>query len=268
MDLRILHDQQLIEARLGVWLDSSSPLYQAARHIVLAPAKRLRSLLVTSASQDLGASLDSTLDPACALEFLHSYSLIHDDLPAMDDDPYRRGVPTLHTLYGDGVAILVGDFLHTLTFEVLSTSPLPPVTALELIRVLSRAAGGAGMVQGQYLDITAAADSTTINKLKTGCLFEAALHFAAILACPSRVVELARLGQEIGILFQYLDDLDDHTYLETESSAIHTACSLYTDLQMHIDSLFPSGSRTKALLTCLSASIERISRGDTSHATA
>ncbi len=131
------------------------PLCQAVRYSLLAPGKRLRPVLVLMAVDVCGGSLDSGLPAACAIEMIHSYSLIHDDLPAMDDDALRRGQPTSHVVYGEALAIMAGDTLLTHAFHTLATSNLPPQVTTDCLRVLTKAAGGRGMLGGQVLDLVA-----------------------------------------------------------------------------------------------------------------
>lgn len=130
-------------------------LRQTIRYSLLAPGKRLRPVLVLMAVDVCGGSLDSGLPAACAIEMIHSYSLIHDDLPAMDDDALRRGRPTCHVVYGEALAILAGDTLLAHAFQTLATSNLPAEVATDCVRILSKAAGGEGMVGGQVLDLAA-----------------------------------------------------------------------------------------------------------------
>ena len=127
-------------------------LVEAMRYSLLAPGKRLRPLLVLLAAEACGGTAEQALPAACAVEMVHAYSLIHDDLPAMDDDDLRRGLPTCHKQFGEALAILAGDALLTLAFQVL-TDGYPPATAAAACRELARGAGGAGMVGGQVLDL-------------------------------------------------------------------------------------------------------------------
>jgi geranylgeranyl diphosphate synthase type II len=130
-----------------------SYVFHAARYSLLSPGKRLRPLLVIASGEAFGASIEKTLIPACALEMIHTYSLIHDDLPSMDNDDLRRGKPTLHKVYPEGQAILAGDLLLTRSFETLASSPnLTPQQIVDMIGVLSMQAGGMGMIGGQSLD--------------------------------------------------------------------------------------------------------------------
>lgn len=137
--------------------DPATPtaLRQAVRYSLLAGGKRLRPVLVLMAADACGAKLESAIPAACAVEMIHTYSLIHDDLPSMDDDVLRRGRPTSHTVYGEALAILAGDTLLTSAFETLATADLPAAVIADCVRILSQASGGAGMVGGQILDLAA-----------------------------------------------------------------------------------------------------------------
>lgn len=196
---------------------SSSLLFNAASYSVLNPGKRIRPLLTLTAVSSLGGGEEKTLYPACALEILHTYSLIHDDLPCMDDDDLRRGRPTLHKVYPEGQAVLTGDLLLTLAFEVISSSPnITSDQALALIRVLAKKSGGLGMILGQSLDLLGEEKTLSWDELsflhqrKTADLISASLEFAAILADkPSFQPILEQIGQEIGLSFQIIDDILD-----------------------------------------------------------
>lgn len=152
-DLRARIDAQLENQ----FSDSAVPtaLRQAAEYSLLAPGKRLRPVLVLMGVDVCGGDLDDGLPAACAVEMIHTYSLIHDDLPAMDDDALRRGRPTSHVVFGEALAILAGDTLLTHAFVSLSSASLPPQVIADCVRILAMAAGGSGMVGGQILDLTA-----------------------------------------------------------------------------------------------------------------
>ena len=212
----------LIEKRLNeLVVTSSSPeqqLFEAARYTLLNPGKRLRPLLTLATAEAFGAGTDTALDPACAIEMIHTYSLIHDDLPCMDDDNMRRGMPTLHRIYSEGHAVLTGDFLLTYAFEVIADAPyLTAEQKLDLISTLSKAAGGAGMVRGQVLDIAFEGKTIDLSLLeyihhsKTSTLMTAALEFGAI--CGNATLKqreiIREFGSQLGLAFQILDDLRD-----------------------------------------------------------
>ncbi|MEZ5503912.1 MAG: polyprenyl synthetase family protein [Halioglobus sp.] len=181
--------------------------------------KRIRPTLCYAAARALGLLQESSIDPlASALEMIHTYSLIHDDLPAMDDDDPRRGKPTLHKIYDEATAILVGDGLQARAFELLAESPgFSDAQKIAMIRVLAAAAGLQGMVGGQYIDIQAADSEMDLpalqamHSLKTGALIRAALALGGIAAGASaqQLAALDEYGSHIGLAFQVVDDILD-----------------------------------------------------------
>ncbi|HLO03989.1 MAG TPA: farnesyl diphosphate synthase [Symbiobacteriaceae bacterium] len=196
-------------------------ILEAMRYSLLGGGKRLRPILVIAAAAVFGAPAERVMPAACALEMIHTYSLIHDDLPAMDDDDLRRGRPTNHKVYGEAMAILAGDGLLTLAFEMLARqASLPAIDARAALRVVAEVASGAGaagMVGGQVLDIaweTKGAEGETlaqIHRLKTGALFRASLRAGAILA-GAAAADLAALdayAEHFGLAFQIQDDVLD-----------------------------------------------------------
>lgn len=231
--------------------DQGDLLSEAARYSLLNGGKRLRPLLVLGATETFGVNPLDALDPACAIELIHTYSLIHDDLPCMDNDDLRRGKPSLHKAYSESMALLAGDYLLTCAFEVLSTiKTIPTVVLIKLIRILSQRAGKQGMIGGQFLDIYSTGTQIDENRLflmhagKTGALFTACLEFGAILgdASPHFFPLLQEIGKELGIAYQYLDDLlnatsDSSTLGKTAGSdaANHkcTAVSLFGIKVLH-----------------------------------
>ncbi|MFG6667742.1 farnesyl diphosphate synthase [Halomonas sp. HNIBRBA4712] len=212
-------------ARVGATLEAlfteggvDARLDAAMRHGLLVGGKRLRPLLVYLAGQALGAE-EQTLDaPAAAIELIHAYSLIHDDLPAMDDDDLRRGQPTVHKAYDEATAILAGDALQALAFEVLAR-PRPPRLAA-MVTTLAVASGRQGMVAGQALDLAAVGGLPDVEALahmhahKTGALIEAAVRLGGLAAVDEddpRLALLARYARAIGLAFQIHDDVLDVT---------------------------------------------------------
>ena len=200
--------------------DSRRPLYQAMRHAAIGGGKRLRPLLVTATADLFAVDRSASLRVASAIEAIHVYSLIHDDLPAMDDDDLRRGKPTVHVAYGEATAILAGDCLHALAFEWLAhpdTHPDPFVRA-ELVGDLARAAGPSGMAGGQAMDLAAdtagfdLAAVTRLQQMKTGALIAASVEAGAILGRvpPEGRVGLRGYAHDLGLAFQIVDDLLDH----------------------------------------------------------
>lgn len=196
-------------------------LQQAMRYSVLGGGKRLRPLLVYVTGEALGALPEQLDAPAVAVELIHSYSLIHDDLPAMDDDDLRRGQPTCHKAFDEGTAILAGDALQALAFDVLANGAgLPDSARLQMIMVLSAAIGTLGMAGGQAIDLAAAGCDLTaaaieeMHRRKTGALIRASVELGAIAAGwveSSQRRALQRYGDEIGLAFQIQDDILDVT---------------------------------------------------------
>ena len=194
-------------------------LHSAMRYSCLAPGKRLRPILCLASGQAVGAETASLLNAACAIEMVHCFSLIHDDLPAIDTDDLRRGVPTLHRKYGEAIAILAGDALFALAFETLASSPHPSDRIVAAVKCLTRAAGSDGLVGGEVVDVLAegkAADAETlefIHSRKTGALIAASCEIGGILggADAMRVAALKEYGLAIGLAFQIADDILDET---------------------------------------------------------
>ena len=197
-------------------------LAEAIRYSLLAPGKRLRPQLVLMAAQACGGSIETAMPAACAVEMIHAYSLVHDDLPAMDDDDLRRGRPTCHKQFNEAVAILVGDALQARAFEVLATDVQPPAVAAKCCAVLARAAGATALVGGQADDLAMAAMSgnepsgdlaelEAIHSRKTGALIMAALELGGLVAeaTPTQLAALKAFGRNIGLAFQITDDLLD-----------------------------------------------------------
>jgi geranylgeranyl pyrophosphate synthase len=199
---------------------SDSSLISAARYSLLSSGKRIRPLLTLAAASAFGADPSLALDPACALEMIHTYSLIHDDLPSMDNDDLRRGKPTLHKVYPEGVALLAGDYLLTFAFEVLANAPgLSSEQRVSLIQTVSLRAGSKGMIGGQAIDIESEGKKISEELLismhqgKTAALFSACLECGAIVAnaAPSAYPLLQSIAQDLGLAYQFLDDLLDAT---------------------------------------------------------
>ena len=196
---------------------ATATLASAMRYAVLGGGKRFRPALAMASATAVGGQSRDALPVASALEMVHTYSLIHDDLPCMDDDDLRRGQPTVHVRYGEAVAVLAGDALHTLAFDTISGSDGPPATRLECVRRLAAAAGPDGMVGGQILDMEAetrtpdAEGLEAIHRGKTGALISASVALGALAgggAIP-QADALAAFGRELGLVFQIVDDLLD-----------------------------------------------------------
>lgn len=212
-------------ARTGATLDQALPspdqapgrLHAAMRHAVLGGGKRMRPLLVYAAGAVSGAQ-EAMLDaPAAAVELIHAYSLVHDDLPAMDDDDLRRGRPTVHVAFDEATAILAGDALQTRAFEVLAQAPADADIRLAWVQALAGASGVAGMCGGQALDIDATGRQQGLEELarmhawKTGALIRAAVRLGALAgrAAPDVVERLDGFASSLGLAFQIRDDILD-----------------------------------------------------------
>jgi geranylgeranyl diphosphate synthase, type II len=195
-------------------------IHRAMRYSLLAGGKRLRPLLCCAASEACGGNVRVALPAACAVEMIHAYSLIHDDLPCMDNDDLRRGKPTSHKRFGEGVAILAGDALLTEAFAVLAAAkPLALYTASDLVTELARAAGSRGLIAGQVADLEAEGRQPSepalyfIHAAKTGMLLRASLKLGAMCAggTKAQVAALDRFGFALGLAFQIQDDILDAT---------------------------------------------------------
>ena len=206
------------ELRVSEILDKT--LASSMEYSLLAGGKRLRPILLMAAAEAVGGRGEDYLTSACAIEMIHTYSLVHDDLPAMDDDDYRRGKPTNHKVYGAGMATLAGDALLTMAFEVLlRQSGISDAVKLRVLREVSEAAGAKGMVGGQAMDLGAAGQPVNIITLrrmhmgKTGALFRAAVRTGAIFADgdAAELVSLTRYAESFGLAFQITDDILDVT---------------------------------------------------------
>ncbi len=222
MKTQLSHYQQRVEAKLSKQLESlnaPSPLKEAFIYSTLNQGKRIRPALVYAIADALKIPLNQVDAAAMAIELIHCYSLVHDDLPAMDDDNLRRGKPTCHIQFDEATAILVGDAQQTLAFEVLSQSPLPAQQVVKQIQLLAQASGAEGMVAGQVLDMQAEnrADNIPLEQLKTlhlcktGALLKTALLLGATPApnYEQLAPSLNQLGEQIGLAFQVHDDILD-----------------------------------------------------------
>ncbi len=209
-----------VEACLERLLAGESAVHLALRYAALTGGKRFRPLLLLSAGEAFGGDRATLLPYACAVELIHSYSLVHDDLPCMDDDAVRRGKPSCHKAFGEAQALLTGDGLLTLAFEVLAGAPAGPADAGRkdrAVRVIAEAAGIKGMIAGQWMDIEydpARADEAALldlMALKTGALILASVRAGAIMggAPDSALRAVERYGRSVGLAFQLRDDLLD-----------------------------------------------------------
>ena len=199
--------------------DSEPRLHAAMRHAVLLGGKRMRPLLVHATAHAFGVAAETADAAAAAVECVHAYSLVHDDLPAMDDDAMRRGQPTVHVAFDEATAILAGDALQTLAFSLLAEAPLAADVRLAMVATLARASGAHGMVGGQALDIAATGDAQAVDvaalerlhAMKTGALIRAAVALGALAAgvdAQTRV-RLDDFADALGLAFQIRDDLLD-----------------------------------------------------------
>lgn len=219
--MNLSHYQHRIERFLEQHLppEQQGTLAIAMRYSTLNGGKRLRAALIYATAEDNNIALDKVDAAAAAIECIHAYSLIHDDLPAMDNDALRRGKPSCHIAFGEAEAILAGDALNTLAFEYLTHSPLPSSIQIEQIRLLSRAAGWAGMAGGQSMDMASTGKTIDIQQLqtihqgKTGALIQAAILLSACASkhYPTWKNTYHHIGKHLGIAYQIHDDILDST---------------------------------------------------------
>jgi geranylgeranyl diphosphate synthase type II len=232
MDLRdyLASQQGAIDAELNRLAPAESvppeTIHRAMRYSLFAGGKRIRPILCIEAASACGAASQGAVPAACALELIHTYSLVHDDLPALDNDDYRRGKLTNHKVFGEAIAILVGDSLLTLAFQVLAQLDAPDGRKTRMIAELATAAGTAGgMIGGQVADLEGEGQPPTaallesIHRAKTGALLRASLRLGAIYAGAdeARYAALSRYGEYIGLAFQIVDDILD---VEESSQAL------------------------------------------------
>ena len=226
MDFQAWMNEQLqqVEQALSAWVPADAPagLGQAMRYGVLDGGKRLRPLLVLAAAQAVGGLRPAALRAACAVELIHAYSLVHDDMPCMDNDVLRRGKPTVHVRFGQAQAMLAGDAMQALAFELLTPlddGELAPALQARLVAVLSRGAGHSGMAGGQAIDLASVgqqlqeAQLRRMHELKTGALLQASVDMGALCGTAGAATRaaLSRYGHAIGLAFQVVDDILDVT---------------------------------------------------------
>jgi farnesyl diphosphate synthase len=212
-----------VEQALSGWVARDAPagLGDAMRYAVLEGGKRLRPLLVLAAAEAVRGHPAAALRAACAAELIHAYSLVHDDMPCMDDDVLRRGKPTVHVKFGEAGALLAGDALQALAFELLTPADgsVPPAMQAGLCGLLARAAGHQGMAGGQAIDLASVGQQLSeeqlreMHRLKTGALLQASVMMGAACGAPadSARIALARYGAALGLAFQVVDDILDVT---------------------------------------------------------
>ena len=215
-----------VEQALEQWVPAETPagLGIAMRYAVLDGGKRLRPLLALAACQAVGGSREAAMRAAVAVELIHAYSLVHDDMPCMDDDAMRRGKPTVHVQYGEARAMLAGDAMQALAFEVLTPDDgVAPALQARLVALLARAAGHQGMAGGQAIDLASVGkplDEAALRDMhsrKTGALLQASVLMGAACGTPSAQAwqGLSRYGSAIGLAFQVVDDILDVTQAST-----------------------------------------------------
>jgi geranylgeranyl diphosphate synthase type II len=223
-------DRIAVDAQLDRLMPAESvqppSIHQAMRYSIFAGGKRIRPILCLEAARIFGADVDHALYPGCAIEFIHTYSLIHDDLPALDNDDLRRGKPTCHKKFGEAAAILAGDALLTLAFETIAASPVSAERRAAMVTEIATAAGTVhGMVGGQVADLEAEGKPVGpemleyIHRSKTAALIRASVTSGALSAgaAPEDVARLRRFGETIGWAFQVTDDILD---VEESSAAL------------------------------------------------
>ena len=213
----------LVESRLGELLPTPSGhqaiIMEAARYAALGGGKRLRPFLTVETARMLGGPLDAALTVGCALECLHVYSLVHDDLPCMDDDELRRGKPTVHKAYDEAIAVLAGDALLTRSFGILGGVNLPVDIKVKLVTEVAESSGMSGMIGGQVVDITVAEGErdealiTELQAMKTGALIDYAVRAGGLVSAVSNehLAALSAYARDMGLAFQIQDDILDVT---------------------------------------------------------
>jgi len=197
-----------------------STIHKAMRYSIFAGGKRLRPILCLAAGEACGGTIDAAMPAACAVECLHTYSLIHDDLPCMDNDDFRRGRPTSHKVFGEGVAVLAGDALLTMAFEILAQAkPRPRYSTADMIADLASVGGSRHLIGGQVADLegennhVSAGELRYIHESKTAALLAGSLRLGAMSAnaSPKDLEQLSQFGQNLGLAFQIIDDILDVT---------------------------------------------------------
>jgi len=234
-------------------------LHEAMRYAVLGGGKRVRAILAVATGETLHADAGRIEPAACAVEFIHAYSLVHDDLPCMDDDDLRRGVPTCHRAFGEATALLAGDALQALAFEVIAEAEVDAATVQAWAKLLAKAAGHGGMVGGQVLDLAGEnraldqGELEALHRRKTGALIHAAVMMGGVAGClgPDELAKLGRFGADIGLAFQIHDDVLDATTAtevlgKPQGSDARQGKSTYVSLLGIEQARAPLGRYTKA----------------------
>ncbi len=267
-----------IDAALSQFLEQTSrentQLTEAMRYSLLLGGKRVRPMLCLATANALGTSHQLALHAACALEFIHAYSLVHDDLPAMDNDALRRGQPTCHIAFDEATAILTGDALQSSAFHLLTLSEFkqPDSIKLALVRELASASGALGMVLGQAIDLSAVGNALSIEDLeqmhqhKTGKLIEASVIMGALCASADRasVQALRHYAQALGLAFQVQDDILDVTG-DTATIGKSAGADIALNKPTYVSLLGLDGARAKLehlYQTCIN-SLDELHEGNT-----
>jgi len=275
LDAYLRDCRQTVEAELDRVLppanEAPALLHEAMRYSVFAGGKRIRPVFAIAAAECLGGSRQAALPAAAAVELLHTYTLIHDDLPCMDDDDFRRGRPSCHKAFGEANALLAGDALLTLALETAASSPVAPGA---IVRALASAAGSRGVVGGQVADLAATGqhpDEATmrfIHEHKTADLFRAAIEMGALSASADAdaLTALSAFGRACGLAFQMVDDLldadnpDDHSFSCVHIMGVERARALATTLTADaMDALRPFGDAADTLRALARRLLERTS---------
>jgi farnesyl diphosphate synthase len=266
-----------VEAALSEWVGVDAPveLGDAMRYAVLDGGKRLRPLLVFAASEAVGGHAEAALRAACSVELIHAYSLVHDDLPCMDNDILRRGKPTVHVKFGEADALLAGDALQALAFELLTPEgdDIAPAVQATLCRLLARAAGSQGMAGGQAIDLASVgltldgAQLREMHRMKTGALLQGSVEMGA--ACgdalpPQALAALREYGAALGLAFQVVDDILD-VIADSETLGKTAGKDAASDKPTYVSLLGLDGARAQAreLLVQALAALDRSSLVDT-----
>ncbi|MEQ1821814.1 MAG: polyprenyl synthetase family protein [Fimbriimonadaceae bacterium] len=226
IDSRLTAYQVACGQRLESLLPSASQrpveLHEAMMYSALAPGKRIRPVLCLAVCEALGGTYEPALDVACSLELVHCFSLIHDDLPAIDNDDLRRGRPTCHVKFGEAIAILAGDALFALAFTAISNSIINDAQKARCVAILARASGSRGLVGGEVVDVLTEGRSFTpedlefIHSMKTGALIAASCEMGAVCAGCAETGPFSRYGELMGLAFQVADDLLNETSTAAE----------------------------------------------------
>lgn len=232
----LTHITASLEASLAARHDTDEPFLEALRYSVLGGGKRIRPVLCLASCEAAGGNATDALPAGCALELIHAYSLVHDDMPCMDDDDERRGQPTVHRKYGEAIAVLAGDGLQAEAFRLVGDRRLwatnvSPEVQLQVVREVAQAAGIAGMVGGQFIDVSARENDLGVeqlrrlHRLKTGALIRAAAVCGGLIAgaAPLEIAALSQYGAAVGALFQLTDDLLDLIQSQEEGVGIDRA---------------------------------------------